>query len=131
MSCTHPPEYRIASLTSQIDGREYVLVVALVGDQIAGTVRVWNSDETSRIFDLFVKDGFRRQGIAITLLQECAAIAREQKQRAISLHVSHSNAAAIQLYEKCGWTIADKDETYYFMTMPLPRSMGESQNSEG
>ena len=55
------------------------------------------------IYDLFVDEGFRRQGIGMQTLIELDAKARYLDLDTVGLHVFAYNKAAIKLYEKAGF----------------------------
>ncbi|MEO6062399.1 MAG: GNAT family N-acetyltransferase [Thermoflexales bacterium] len=67
---------QLPTLVSAPLGAAYI---ALVGDAIAGAVTVrfhpWNKADLLR---LFVRPGYRRQGVALALLRQALACARER-----------------------------------------------------
>lgn len=56
---------------------------------------------------------FRRRGIARELLRHAEESAREARATYIWLHVDESNAAAIALYQSCGYEYHGHHEHYY------------------
>ncbi|NIQ05105.1 MAG: GNAT family N-acetyltransferase, partial [Candidatus Korarchaeota archaeon] len=69
-----------------------------------------NSDITS----LFVKEGYRRRGIASQLLQKAIQNAKKRKVREIHVTTREDNNTAIRFYEKLGF----KKEGILFETNP-------------
>ena len=61
------------------------------------------------IYNVAVREGFRRLGIASALLAKL----EEEKPRVINLEVRESNASAIALYEKCGFEQVGKRKNFY------------------
>ena len=65
------------------------------------------------IFDVAVDVRFRRQGIASFLLENVLALAKARGAKQIFLEVRESNAAAITLYRKFGFSVAGRRSNYY------------------
>ena len=65
-------------------------------------------DEIS-IYNIAVKEGFRRLGIASALISEL----EKSKPYRIDLEVRESNASAIALYEKCGFEQVGMRKNFY------------------
>ena len=61
------------------------------------------------IYNVAVREGFRRLGIASALLSEL----EKSKPYSINLEVRESNASAIALYEKCGFEQVGKRKNFY------------------
>ena len=61
------------------------------------------------IYNVAVREGFRRLGIASALLSELEKL----KPYSINLEVRESNASAIALYEKCGFEQVGKRKNFY------------------
>jgi ribosomal protein S18 acetylase RimI-like enzyme len=66
-------------------------------DQIQG-------DRHAYIFLLYVSPAHRRQGIAVTLMTQAEAWAKERGDRQIGLQVFQQNQSALHLYEKLGYS---------------------------
>ena len=58
--------------------------------------------------DLYVLEPYRRQGIALALLNKLFEVARNEKCNRVRWQVLNWNKSAIQLYKKCGATIDDE-----------------------
>ena len=65
------------------------------------------------IFDLAVDIRFRRHGIASFLLENVLALAKDRGANQIFLEVRESNAAAIALYRKFGFSATGHRPNYY------------------
>lgn len=61
------------------------------------------------IYNIAVDERFRRQGVASALLSEL----EKSKPYSINLEVRESNAAAIALYEKCGFEQVGRRKNFY------------------
>lgn len=60
--------------------------------------------------DLYVKPGFRGQGVGTFLMDKVISFARESKCHKVRWQVSHWNAPAIAFYEKLGAEIDDLEK---------------------
>lgn len=61
------------------------------------------------IYNIAVKEGYRRLGIATALLGEL----EKEKPYSINLEVRESNASAIALYKKCGFEQVGSRKNFY------------------
>ena len=92
---------------------EYLLAAA-GGSEPAGVCQlryrwsVWTSAEDCWLEDLFVLDAARRAGLGRALVEGAAGRATERGCRRIELDVNEDNAAALALYEACGFTLEPK-----------------------
>ena len=66
--------------------------------------------------DLFVIEKYRRQGIAQSLLDEAANVARITKAKGIELSTASDNVNAQRLYERNGYK---QDEVYYHYSLEV------------
>ena len=66
---------------------------------------VWKSGEDCWLEDLFVREEARRSGLGRALVDAALERARERGCRRIELDVSERNAAALALYEACGFEL--------------------------
>ena len=66
--------------------------------------------EKCEIIDIYVKDNYRRKGIAISLINE---IIKDYDIENITLEVSSINDSAINLYEKVGFKKVAIRKNYY------------------
>ena len=94
-----------------------ISLVARVQDEIAGFAigRMEEDDLTlhGHIFTLETLSTYRRRGIAQKLLRALEALFAEKGAVESRLEVRGSNAAAIRLYQKLGYTQVGRLEGYY------------------
>ncbi len=92
------------------DDGEYLLG-AVDGGSAAGVCQVrfrwsvWKSAEDCWLEDLFVREEARRTGLGRALVEAAVARARERGCKRIELDVNEGNAAALALYEACGFQL--------------------------
>lgn len=88
-------------------------LVALEGDQVVGYIGSQSSIDEADVMNVAVHPGFRRQGIAEALMQALVAELKNRSIHALMLEVRASNAPAISLYEKLGFTQVGCRRNYY------------------
>jgi ribosomal-protein-alanine N-acetyltransferase len=90
-------------------------LVALSGGSVAGFAAAsWLRQEAAAEVDgLVVKREHRRQGIGAALIDACMAWAANAGASAIRLEVRASNAAAISLYRRLGFSATGIRRAYY------------------
>lgn len=77
----------------------------------------WCSVAAAKIFvlyDLFVDEGVRREGLARHLMLAAQAFAREAGAVRVDLSTAHTNTRAQALYESLGWKRDEAFRTYSF-----------------
>ncbi len=79
-------------------------IVGLRGDEELETAYIWTIE---------VLPGFRRRGIARSLLERAEASARAGNCTAIGLHVDARNLSAMALYERAGFVHIGVDVEFY------------------
>lgn len=100
------------------------LYKAILGDIIVGSIALTHDpekepdngnwlihaeyDEIFVIHVLVVHPDFLRQGVGRTMLNFAEKLAKQQKVRSIRLDVYENNIAAINVYEKMGYSFIDK-----------------------
>ena len=87
--------------------------VAECGGVIAGYVCLTSLFEEAHILNIAVDPGMRGRGIARMLLERSFSLAREKGAEVMALEVRALNAAAITLYEQCGFTRTGLRQKYY------------------
>ncbi len=120
------------------------VIAATIDDELVGyaLVSLRKGARASRIYSLAVDSRFARRGVARALLQACEAYARRHRREAITLEVRYDNAAAIALYESCGFRQFGEHAHYYAdgatalrYEKPLlstqQREMGNNSSAEG
>lgn len=84
------------------------------GDQaLLGYLIFWLVSGEFHLQKLAVRKGFRRQGIASALLSQALAEAIACHCRSATLEVRRSNAAALRLYKRFGFTVEGIRPRYY------------------
>jgi len=73
----------------------------------------WTAADEMQLIDLATQPDVRRQGAARALLSALVRDAKVKQLSAIFLEVRASNAAAIALYERCGYTSTRVRRGYY------------------
>ena len=69
--------------------------------------------DEGHIMNVAVSSDYRRRGIASKILDELIRFGKEKGVNAFTLEVRKSNAGAIALYEKKGFTLAGVRKRYY------------------
>lgn len=112
-TCFSDP-WSAGSIASELDNP---LSLWLVAESFGETVGYIGSqtvlDETD-LMNVAVAPMCRRQGIAEALMGALCDRLRERCVKALSLEVRESNAPAIALYEKLGFTLAGVRPNYYY-----------------
>ena len=92
-------------------------LTALVNGEIAGfalaRVNIRRNVTFGHILTIDVAPAYRRKGIAQKLLHEIETILRERGIKECRLEVRENNAAALNLYQKLGYSKIGKLEKYY------------------
>lgn len=87
-----------------------VYVARTADARIVGFCACWVIEDEVHVNTIAVEPGWRRQGIASALLKE---VLERTNARSATLEVRRSNAAALGLYEKLGFTITAVRARYY------------------
>ena len=98
-------DYNIIGLTALVKGE-------IVGFVLA-RVNIRRNITFGHILTIDVTPAYRREGIAQKLLQEIEDILKIRGIRECRLEVRENNAAALNLYQKLGYTKIGKLEKYY------------------
>lgn len=93
-----------------------VYVLKLAHDRIAAFCACWLVVDEVHINTLAVDESVRRQGLATALLRHVLADVAAAGATRATLEVRRSNAAALNLYDRLGFTIAAVRPKYY--TLP-------------
>jgi len=80
---------------------------------VGGYIVFWLIEDVIELHNIAVSKNFQRRGIANALMDTMVKIASECEIREIFLEVRASNAPAIALYEKFGFTPAGVRKNYY------------------
>ncbi|MCI8327639.1 MAG: ribosomal protein S18-alanine N-acetyltransferase [Lachnospiraceae bacterium] len=93
---------------------EHVLfLVAEKENEIAGYIGVYFAADEAEITNVAVKEKFRRRHIGESLVKEMVLRAKERGAVFAFLEVRCSNAEAIALYEKMGFSICGSRKGFY------------------
>ena len=84
---------------------------------LAGYAGMYVTGEDAEITDVAVLPEFRRMGAASELLRALFSAAKERGARYLHLEVRASNAAALALYEKCGF-VRDGVRKHFYKNPP-------------
>jgi len=95
----------------------------MLDDEIAGfaiaRVSIERNITFGHILTIDVAPAYRRKGIAQTILREIESILRERDIKECHLEVRENNVAALNLYNKLGYTKIGRLEKYYGCTHGL------------
>ncbi len=105
-------EAKRRQLESVVSGENGASFVASVGDGIVGQIGVHRHQANGLHIGMMVKPGYRGRGIGTALVWAATRWAKAQGEPTLSLLVFPHNAAAIALYERCGFHQAGRREAY-------------------
>ena len=98
------------------DGLAYpdnIFLVAEEADTIIGYIGMYVAYEEGEITNVAVEPAFRGSGVAGKLIEALLELAREQLVQRVLLEVRLSNAAAIHVYERSGFTKIGERPGFY------------------
>lgn len=81
--------------------------------EVAGYAFLFVMYEASHLINIAVAQNFRGRGLGERLLRHVVEYARRNGAREMHLEVRETNAAAIALYEKHGFTVRHRNKNYY------------------
>lgn len=113
LACFSDP-WSEASFASELQNPISLWLAAEVDGALAGYAGSQTVFEDADIMNIAVAEPFRRQGIGQALLEALLAALRQNGVETVALEVRKSNAPAIALYEKLGFTLAGVRPNYYF-----------------
>ncbi len=87
-----------------------ITYVAETEGRLVGMAALVRGDTQKRrhgatIYSVYVQPGWRGMGVAEALIQACLSWARAQQLRVVKLSVGTTNASAIRLYLRCGFSV--------------------------
>jgi len=100
--------------------REGTRLIALINQQIAGTVQLANHQNHAHVIGLAVHPAFRQQGIARQLIQHSLQYAREWNHDTIVLETI-KETGNIPLFEKLGFQVSHERITDDFASKQFER----------
>ncbi|MBQ1202993.1 MAG: ribosomal protein S18-alanine N-acetyltransferase [Clostridia bacterium] len=92
-----------AALAEELENPHAVFLVACDAHTVYGYIGMHHLGDEGFITNVAVSPDARRQGIGKSLLAAAAAYGQTHALYRLTLEVRVSNAAAIALYETCGW----------------------------
>ena len=102
-----------AMLRIQLQPDSHVFLTAETAEGVVGYVGMMYVLDEGYISNVAVHPDWRRQGVARALIRELEARAGKMLLSFLTLEVRESNAAALALYEKCGYRIVGRRKNYY------------------
>lgn len=87
-----------------------IIFVAVVDDQLAGMMGIARGHTTKTqhngmIWGVYVRPGYRRQGIGGRLIEACIQWAQDRGVEVVKLGVTNTNIAAIRFYAESGFQV--------------------------
>jgi RimJ/RimL family protein N-acetyltransferase len=109
-SAARPIEYWQERMHSGAGGEQGITYVADASDELIGMTALVRNDlaktrHAGSIFGVYTRADWRGTGVANALLEACVAYARELGLRLVKLGVVTTNASAIRLYQRCGFSV--------------------------
>ena len=115
--CFKQEAFTKQQISSLITDYNTIGLTALVNGEIAGfviaRVNIIRNVTFGHILTIDVAPAYRRKGVAQKLLQEIEITLRGRDIQECRLEVRENNAAALNLYQKLGYTKLGKLEKYY------------------
>lgn len=100
-------------IRSELNNPSCLYLAAVDGDTLAGYIGVQTVLDEGYINNVAVRPEYRRRGIAAALISLLIDEARAIGLAFMTLEVRESNAPAIALYEKLGFTTVGRRKNYY------------------
>ena len=101
------------SVASELDNRWALWLVAMEENRVVGYIGSQTSIDETDVMNVAVHPDFRRRGIAESLIIRLVEELKTMGSRALMLEVRASNAPAIALYEKLGFSQVGCRKNYY------------------
>ena len=101
------------SVASELENKLSCWLVAMEGEQVAGYIGSQTVCGETDMMNVAVHPDHRRKGIAETLILTLIAQLKAMESRCLTLEVRASNAPAIALYEKLGFSEIGRRKNYY------------------
>ena len=101
------------SIASELTSKWSYWLVAVEDDRVVGYIGSQSSIDESDVMNVAVHPDFRRKGIAEKLINHLVEELKNRGSHALLLEVRASNAPAIALYEKLGFTQVGCRKNYY------------------
>ena len=101
------------SVASELTNPLSCWLVALEADNVVGYIGSQTVMGETDMMNVAVHPDHRRKGIAVSLIHALVRKLKECESHCLTLEVRASNAPAIALYEKLGFTEAGRRRNYY------------------
>ena len=101
------------SIASELDNKLAFWLVATEGDTVAGYIGSQTVMDETDMMNVAVHPDFRRRGIAEALVTGLVEELKNNGSHCLTLEVRASNAPAIALYEKLGFSEIGRRKNYY------------------
>jgi GNAT superfamily N-acetyltransferase len=112
-------------IRERLDNNESVIYVAMAGDRAVGFTQLYPRYSSGRaeknwiLNDLFVDEGYRKQGIGAKLIKQAAEFAKAGGSKFIQLETMFDNYTAQSLYVGLGFIKQQPDEEFYLYRLTL------------
>lgn len=93
------------SLRNKLAHDDGLILIATVGDQIAGAVMGGYDGHRGWIYSLAVAESHRRRGVGAALVGRMEALLKDRGCLKLNLQVRAVNAAVIQFYKRLGFKV--------------------------
>ena len=101
------------SVASELSNPLSLWLVAVEGARVVGYIGSQTVEGEADMMNVAVHPEYRRQNIALALVNRLVEALKERGSHSLSLEVRQSNAPAIALYEKLGFQQAGLRPNYY------------------
>ena len=101
------------SIASELENKLSCWLVAMEGEQVAGYIGSQTVCGETDMMNVAVHPDHRRKGIAEALILALVEELKAAESHCLTLEVRASNAPAIALYEKLGFTEIGRRKNYY------------------
>lgn len=100
-----PPHRQLASdmFLSRLDDPRFDVLVTLMDGQAVGHGCLLQVGPIAAIYDVYVQEDYRRRGCGLAIVHDLVTTCRRLELRTVLLEVGVRNAAAMTLYERCGF----------------------------
>jgi aminoglycoside 3-N-acetyltransferase I len=111
---------RDAYLRRLLERDTFIALAAMAGNEVVGGLAAYELEKFERerseiyIYDLGVREGHRRRGVARNLIEELRAVARARGAWVIFVQADRGDTPAIRLYESVGTC-----ESVYHFDIPV------------
>ena len=105
--------WSVNSIASELDNKLAFWLVATEADRVAGYIGSQTVMDETDMMNVAVHPDYRRKGIAEALINDLVENLKKMGSHCLTLEVRASNAPAITLYEKLGFTEIGRRKNYY------------------